>query len=76
MADEIEGKYSKQGQVSSQTYATAAGPSARMREIAHAALQLSDDDIDDFFSDHLIVHTDSVSYIHADKLFGCFGTGY
>ena len=61
VADELDDKYPKQSRVDSQTFTTATGPSARMREIAHTALQLSDDDIDDFFSDHTIVHTDNVS---------------
>ena len=52
MADELEAKCLKQRQLCSQVGTSKTICSARMREIAHTALQLSDDDIDDFFSDH------------------------
>ncbi len=59
LADELETKYSKQKEAASELHVPmlGSGPSARVRQIAQAALRLSDEDIDDLFCDTLHTHS-------------------
>ncbi|XP_064402279.1 centlein-like isoform X3 [Halichondria panicea] len=59
LADELEAKYSKQKEAASELHVPmlGSGPSARVRQIAQAALRLSDEDIDDLFCDTLHTHS-------------------